>query len=146
MSRNVYHHSPMIDPILLSEITSPDKASRLFQSRRSVDAVAADKFYSGDHFQDFDGWIGEKPAEGTKTYAETVLRIKHGFVSENVIKEVTDRHVSAVLGREPLWGFLPSDMPAPQAEQRRKLFSKLFNLVRTTIQRVTGGGQEKLAQ
>lgn len=136
----------MADPILLSEITSPDKASKLFQSRRTVDAVAANKFYLGDHFQNFDGWIGAKPPDGALGYKDTVSQIERGFVSENVIKEVIDRHVAGVLGREPLWGFLPSDVPAPQTEQRRKLFSKLFKLVRTTIQRVTGGGQDKLAQ
>jgi len=136
----------MADPILLSKITSPEQASRLFQSRRSVNAVAADKFYQGDHFQDFDGWIGAKPPQGTPGYNETVLQIERGFVSENVIKEVTDRHGSGVLGREPLWGFLPSEAITPSVEQRRKLFSKLFKLVRTTVQRVTGGSQDNLAQ
>jgi hypothetical protein len=136
----------MADPILLSEISSPDKASRLFQSRRSSHALAADKFYQGDHFQNFDGWIGAKPPHGSPGYKDTVLQIERGFVSENVIKEVIDRHGSGVLGREPLWGFLPSDVPAPSTEQRRKVFSKLFKLVRTTIRRVTGDEQDRLVQ
>ena len=136
----------MADPILLSEITSPDKASRLFEGRRSTDAAKGDKFYHGNHFQDFDGWIGAKPERSSPVYSETLGVIERAFVSENVIAEVVDRHRSGILGREPLWGFLPSEVPAPTAEKRRKVFSKLFNLVRTTVERVTGGSQDRLAQ
>ena len=136
----------MAEPILLSNITSPDKASRLFQNRRSPDAIKADKFNRGDHFQDFDGWIGAKPFQGTDGYAAIRLQIERAFVSENVIAEVIDRHRSGILGREPLWGFLPSEMAGPTVEKRRKLFSKLFNLVRTTLAQSTSGDKDKLAQ
>lgn len=136
----------MADPILLSEITSTEKAGKLFQSRRTTDAVAADKFYHGDHLQDFEGWIGQLPPATSPEYADARNNVKKGFVSENVIAEVVDRHRSGILGREPLWGFLPSDVPTPASERRRKLFSKAFKLVQTTIERVLGGGRVKLAQ
>lgn len=133
-------------PILLASITNPDKARELFSNRRPAGAIANSLFDKGDHYQKSKGYIGAKPLAGTAGYSQTMAQIEAGFVSENVIKEVVDRHISGVLGREPLWGFLPFDAPSPEAEKRRSRFSKLFNIVRTTIQKATGSSEDKLAQ
>lgn len=118
----------------------------MFNGRRSAGAIANSKFDSGNHYQDGDGYVGAKPAPSDDAYGSTMLAIKTGFVSENVIKEVVDRHLAGELGREPLWGFLPSDAPMPDAERRRKLFSKLVNIVRVAVQGNSDNNLDKFAQ
>lgn len=133
-------------PIRLKNIVNPDKARELFRERRTKGAIANSLFDSGNHYQDGDGYVGAKPSPTDEAYSSTMLAIKAGFVSENVIKEVVDRHLAGELGREPLWGFLPSDAPMPEAERRRKLFSKLFNIVRTVVQGQPSSDADKLSQ
>jgi hypothetical protein len=121
-------------PILLQDILQSDQkkaidvASGLFRGRRSAGALANTLFYTADHWQNGNGWIGAKPlvAHGLN---QTLQQIKEAFVSENVIKEVVDRHVGGILGREPLWGFVPQKIVSRSAETRRRRFSKIFGLV-----------------
>lgn len=135
------------EPVVrLADITNPDKANALFRNRRSAGAIASSKFDAGDHYQNAAGYIGAKPLAGTPGSAQTMQQIKDGFVSENVIKEVDDRHIAGLLGREPLWGFLPSDAPSPTAEKRRKLFSKLYQLVTNVVRKASTGSLDKLSQ
>lgn len=121
-------------PILLNDIISADSkrgvevASGLFTNRRSAGALANTKFYESDHWQNGDGWIGAKPLI-THGFNQTMNQIKEGFVSENVIREVVDRHVGGILGREPLWGFIPQKTVSQSAQTRRRRFSKLFGLI-----------------
>lgn len=128
-------------PILLSDIIQADQkkavevASSLFQAkdargttRRDAGAIANTEFYLGNHWQNGDGWIGAKPLI-THGFNQTLNQIKEGFVSENVIKEVVDRHVGGILGREPLWGFIPQKTVSQSAQTRRRRFSKLFGLI-----------------
>jgi hypothetical protein len=109
---------------LLSEIIDIDKAKALFQDRRPAEVQASTEFYNGDHWQDGGGWIGAAPTFGTTAYKQTLAQIQEAFVSENVIGEVVDRHVAGVLGREPLWGFIPQDMVALSTRARRQRFQK----------------------
>lgn len=51
-------------------------------------------------------------------------QIEQAFVSENVIKEVVDRHVGGILGREPLWGFVPQSTVPRSVLTRRRRFAK----------------------
>ena len=157
LTQSTHEISAMFDPaysaepshsttVLLREITDPEKAKSLFNGRRSPGAIANSKFDSGDHWQNGNAWIGAMPLPGTQAFGTTKLQIQKGLVSENVIKEVVDRHIAGILGREPLWGFLPFDAPNPQAETRRKLFNKLFNIVRSAVNRSTKSGTEKAAQ
>src|SRR5687768_12346561 len=131
-------------PILLKDILQPDQkkavevASGLFTKvetingrstkRRSEGAIANTLFYDGDHWQNGNGWIGAKPLV-THGLNQTLLQIKEAFVSENVIAEVVDRHIGGILGREPLWGFIPQRTVSQSAQSRRRRFSKLFNLI-----------------
>lgn len=119
----------MNNPIILSQITDADKAASLFTNRRPKEAETNRKFYEGDHYQGSLGYMGQLPPAGLKYRVETIKEIEAGFISENVIKEVVDRHVNGILGREVIWGFIPADVPPPTASRRRQIFSKLFKLV-----------------
>jgi len=61
-------------------------------------------FMEGDHFQGGDGWMGPTPHPGEPGGARAMMLIERGFVSKNVIAEITERHSSGVVGREPAWG------------------------------------------
>lgn len=50
------------------------------------------------------GWIGPRPPQTDEGASETLRLLHQGFISENVLAEVIDRHVAGVLGREPQWG------------------------------------------
>ncbi len=125
-------------PILLSDIIQADQkkavavASGLFTNRRSAGAIANSQFYDGDHWQNGNGYIGAKPLI-THGFNQTMSQLKEGFVSENVIKEIDDRHVAGVFGREPLWGFVPQKLPSRKSLTRKRRFSKLFNFVSSAI-------------
>lgn len=139
-------------PILLNDILQPDQrkavgiAAGLFVGRRSSNAIVNTKFHGGDHWQNSNGWMGAKPLL-TPASMSTLLQIKEGFVSENVIKEVNDRHVQGILGREPLWGFVPQEVPARSTETRRRRFSRVFGFLfgngnQSTQQPVNAAAQE----
>lgn len=121
-------------PILLSDIIQADQkkavevASGLFTGRRSSGAIANTAFYESDHWQKGNGWIGAKPLI-THGFNQTMKQIEEAFVSENVIKEVVNRHVGGILGREPLWGFVPQQTVSQGTLTRRKRFAKLFSFI-----------------
>ena len=83
--------------------------------RRPPVAQSATQFYLGDHWQNTKGFIGQLPPPTLPGAAQILADIKAGFVSENVIQEVTETHVGGILGREPTWSFLKSESPANQA-------------------------------
>jgi hypothetical protein len=130
-------------PILLSTILQPDQkkgvaaASGLFVDRRPTAAIANTEYYRGNHWQRGEGYIGAKPLvmHGPN---QTWRQLEEGFVSENVIAEVVDRHVGGILGREPLWGFVPQFTVSQRTLSRRRRFSKLFNVVFDAIDTAKG--------
>jgi hypothetical protein len=77
--------------------------------RRPNSAKSATKFLQGDHWQESSGFIGQLPPTNFPDAATILTHIKQRFDSENVIKEVVETHRDGVLGREPLWSFLPSE-------------------------------------
>ncbi|MDZ7658068.1 hypothetical protein [Fodinibius sp.] len=87
----------------------------------SNDYDANTKFLNGDHWQEGKGWAGALPSEGNKRQ-QAISKIKKLFTSQNVMKEITRRHKSAVLGKEPQWGVdlkrsLDEDETPKEAEQ-----------------------------
>lgn len=81
-------------------------------------------FLAGDHWQGGAGWAGPWPRSvGIDGSASTAITdIQKRFVSWNVMKELLDRHVTGVLGREPHWALTPrrvvdEDHPVTDAEQ-----------------------------
>lgn len=124
-------------PILLSEILQADQkkavsvASGLFTGRRTPGAIANSEFYNSNHWQDGNGYVGAKPLI-THGLNQTMRQIEEAFVSENVIAEVVDRHVGGILGREPLWGFVPQQTVSQSTLSRRQRFAKLFSFILPT--------------
>jgi hypothetical protein len=60
-------------------------------------------FYHGDHWQRGYGWIGPRPEGADDDAGKWLDLLKKGFVSKNIVKEVCDRHASAVVSREVAW-------------------------------------------
>jgi hypothetical protein len=80
-------------------------------------AKKALKFYNGDHWQDGQAWKGPVPDVntcGADDYARFMNAIMQSFTSSNVVKEVADRHVSAVIGRSPAWQMVPKNAAVGQ--------------------------------
>lgn len=76
------------------------------QTRRTETSLRATLYYSGDHWQGGDGFIGQLPPVALPGSAQMKAAIHKAFVAENVIKEVVKTHVGGILGREPSWSFL----------------------------------------
>lgn len=71
-------------------------------AREDADKVeSALAFMHGDHWQDSNAWSGPIPDSGSSDYTIVAEEIERGFVSKNVVKEVVDRAVNGVMGREP---------------------------------------------
>lgn len=90
-------------------------------NQSQIDETAKDalKFYKGDHWQMSAGWAGPTPDPVTTSPADATAfmeKVKKAFTSSNVLAEVVDRHVSAVVGREPGWQFVPLDAPEGAGE------------------------------
>lgn len=64
-------------------------------------------FFFGDHWQMGAGWIGPHPQDGDADFTEVMNELVAAFTSKNVIKEVTKRHASGVIGKAPVWSFVP---------------------------------------
>src|SRR5688500_9466630 len=106
-------------PVSLKDIIAgePKKAveaaKSLFVNRLSEAYRSNTAFHFGDHWQKASGWIGEKPSiaiEGISSALIGLEKIRLGFVPQNVIGEVNDRHVGGILGREVNFDFVPDDI------------------------------------
>lgn len=107
------------DSVALFQAAAPvGDGTRTFpldKPRRSAVAQTATLFYLSDHWQSSKGFIGQLPPPTLLGAESMKADIKAGFVSENVIREVTKTHVGGILGREPVWSFLPAD-PTVEAD------------------------------
>lgn len=74
------------------------------------------KFVDGDHWQSGDGWVGPGPVKSDPEYRTIMAVIEAAFVSRNVIDEAIDRLVSAIMGKEPRWSWVP-DRPMDDDEE-----------------------------
>lgn len=98
---------------------------------RSIDgeliAGIARKYIAGDHWQDGKGWIGPTGKDlASGSSDSTMLRlIEERFISRNMILDVTRRHRSGVVGREPQWSFTPvralADEEEPTEEEQKQI-------------------------
>jgi hypothetical protein len=80
-------------------------AQAIVNSRSDDQAQINIDYFNGDHWRNADGWVGPRPQIGDTTYSATLAAIEAAFVTRNVVKEMTSRHVSGVLARELMWGF-----------------------------------------
>jgi hypothetical protein len=60
-------------------------------------------FYDGDHWQGGSGWIGPLPDPSEANAAQVRLDIERGFVGENKVREVVQRHLNGAVGHTPQW-------------------------------------------
>jgi len=60
-------------------------------------------YLEGHHWRLGLGWMGPAPDIGDNDYRTVMLLIEAGFVSRNVIEEVTDRHGNGVVGKPMRW-------------------------------------------
>lgn len=79
------------------------------QTRRTETTLRATLYYSGDHWQGGDGFIGQLPPAALPGSVSMKEAIRKAFVAENVIKEVTETHTDGILGREPSWSFMQTE-------------------------------------
>lgn len=61
----------------------------------------------GDHWLGGMGWIGPRPQPNEDGYSDTMALLFAGFVSQNALGEVVDRHVAGCLGKDPHWSLQP---------------------------------------
>lgn len=81
---------------------------RFAPNRRLQDPVAVNRaFYTGDHWQQGSGYIGPHPALNEIGFTDAMTEISSIFTSQNAVREVTDRHVSGVVGKPVRWALVP---------------------------------------
>lgn len=79
-----------------------DSAARPMQLGGMTQLIRA--MLDGDMWLGGFGWIGPRPQPTEEGATQTLQLLHQGFISENALAEVIDRHVAGVLGREPQWG------------------------------------------
>lgn len=104
--------------ITLAKLQDPNVPIALLKSAiPEVPGVQSNKKYvDGDHWQQGEGWVGPGPLVSDPEYQTIMTLIEKAFVSRNAIDEVIDRHVSAVLGKEPRWSWT-TIAPIPEGEE-----------------------------
>lgn len=91
---------------------------------RAGELDAYRKFADGDHFQDWEGWIGPTPDTSDEDAARVRDEIERGFVSRNVLAEVIGRATNGVLGRNVKYSVTPArelaegETPTPDEQAR----------------------------
>ena len=80
-----------------------DDASRVIAALKSEAVDTAKAYYDGDHWQDGAAWIGPRPAETDSGADDVLAEIERGLISKNCVKETSERHRDAVIGKEPDW-------------------------------------------
>lgn len=80
--------------------------ARVVVKKLDAVALAARKYIAGDHWQFSNAYIGPKNIGSRSlgvSIGQALAEIKRGQVTQNVIKEVLQRHLAAVVGREVQW-------------------------------------------
>lgn len=83
------------------------KCQEIVKSRFDDQCTINIAFFNGDAWQNSNGWIGPRRTLTDALYQASLDEIERGFISHNVVAEVTSRHVSGILSRELQWGFTP---------------------------------------
>lgn len=98
----------------LAVLTAPnvgvDRLRSAIPTRTGVD-INRKFLVDGNHWQDGEGWVGPGPRPSDPTFRDIMPLIEKAFVSKNVLDEIIDRHVSAMLGKEPRWSWVPIQTP-----------------------------------
>lgn len=122
-----------------------------------VEAAANVSYYRGDHWQGSAGWIGPLPPGNAANYAERLNELRRLFTSHNIIRQVVERHVAALLRNPPDWD-IPLDQSTQDAllgfwdrvDAGRRLGEALAYALtaafpdRTTLEQISGRGYLRL--
>lgn len=71
------------------------------------------RYYDGDHWQGGTGWGAALPDDPAQR-----LTLEQQFTPEPLIAEVVDNHRDGVIGREPIWRFVPAGSLTPRSPRR----------------------------
>lgn len=72
-------------------------------TRRGRATSSAKAMYEGDMWDRGKGYIGPVPVDGDTHFNDILYNIKRTFIGRNVIEEVVDRAVDALLSKSPDW-------------------------------------------
>lgn len=61
------------------------------------------EYYDGDHWRNGDGWAGPRPEANAADGEMVMEQILRSFTSKNCVREITNRKVNGVIGKEPTW-------------------------------------------
>lgn len=97
--------------------TAPS-ASELLMNRVTDEMKESSVMLADNMWNDGKGFIGEIGVPRSSRYHSSVLKqVEDGFITQNVLDEICERKTGGVLGREPLWGYLPESHETPTAAQ-----------------------------
>jgi hypothetical protein len=77
--------------------------------------------WEGDHWQEGEGWesvLPDQNQESAQKHEKEKKRIKEAFTSQNVIREVVERHLNGVVGRLPSVDYLRAGEEEDQERER----------------------------
>lgn len=105
--------------------TLEDAKAAVQAATGDADKLKAYRAYmEGDHWQNWAGWTGPVPDANDPERELLTQEIERGFVSRGVVREVIDRHVNGVLGRDVKWQVVPrrelaeEEQPTPEEQAR----------------------------
>lgn len=99
---------------LITGQRSIDSTPRALPSSGSASLLR--EMLEGDHWLGGIGWIGPRPGPTEDGSQETMALIAAGFISQNAIGEVIQRHIAGILGKEPHWSLSPRRALKPDEE------------------------------
>lgn len=120
----------MPDPIIPSELTLQTIKTWRPKPRSEARTGGLDdyainrKLFDGDHWLDGKGWVGPMPGDNDDDDFRTEARerIRLAFCSQNVVREVVERHAGGVAGHPPQVGLVADetddeDKPETESEE-----------------------------
>lgn len=86
--------------------------------------------YEGEHFN---YWAGTLPSPNDPNRDTILIELQRAFISANLIRETVNRHVDALLGKEPTYILSPVNVEEPEESEAfrgtHKILSKWLHLV-----------------
>lgn len=94
--------------------TETKSVNALLNDRVTEKLKESSEMLADDMWRDGKGFIGEIGVPQSSRYFTSVKeQVKNGLITQNVLAEICDRKSAGVLGRDPVWGFLPESHAEP---------------------------------
>lgn len=106
------------EPMGAIDLEEDDRKAR--SARHEPDYTVNMRLFDGDHWLNGRGWVGPVPSkrDDDELRREAKRRIKTAFCSQNAVKEVTERHMTGVVGRPARLAMVPRETPESRREER----------------------------